>query len=66
MSYQEHQEKKLLEAKERYTFIRWGKRFHIISSSHDILCGRPVPPQTKPGKPDRLEQVCRTCWWNKE
>lgn len=65
MSQQEYQEKKFLETKERYTFVQWGKKFHIVSGSGNIFCGKAVPQQIKSGEPNKLEQVCRTCWWNK-
>lgn len=49
-----------------YTFVRWGKKFHILDDACDLCCGR-VPKRALhlvPPPGDKAE-ICTVCWWNR-
>lgn len=51
----------------KYTFVKWGKKLHMLDENSDLCCGKVprralhmVPP------PEDKSEICIICWWNRD
>jgi len=53
------------EVAEKYIFVTFGDKYHILDENNDLCCGKKPTQVTIVRMPTDKSKICKICWRNR-